>query len=121
MTLCSGHEGVAGVGCGRTFQKVTRQLLAVELDLDPDARPGLGVEGGGHAVVERPVQVRQRGFDQHPGHRQVRGQGRPGRLRGGGGKALEQGKLLGFAVHATGRIGTHGWHLPSGSLSTTAK
>ncbi len=108
------HEGVAGVGPGRALQQVSGQFLSVELDLDPDSGQGFGVEGGGHAVVERPVQVWQRGFDQHPRHRQVRGKGGPGRFRGGGGKALEQGQLLGFAGRAAGRIGTHGSHLPSG-------
>ena len=110
--MCSGTRGWPASDSGRAVQQVSGQFLAVELDLDPDSGHGVGVEGGGDAVVERPVQVGQGGFDQHPGHRQVGRKGGAGRFRGGGGKALEQGQLLGFTGHAAGRIGTHGSHLP---------
>ena len=75
--MCSGTRGWPASDSGGALQEVSGQFLAVELDLDPDAGLGRGVEGGGHAVVEGPVQVRQRGLDQHPGHRQVGGQGGP--------------------------------------------
>jgi hypothetical protein len=110
------HERVAGVGPGGAFQQVAGQFLPVEIDLDPGSGHGFGVEGGRHAVIEWPVQVWQRGFDQHPRHRQLCGKGGPRRFRGGGGKALEQGQLLGLAGRAAGRTGTHGSHLPLGSF-----
>ncbi len=110
--LVQRHQGVAGVGSGGAVQQVSGQFLPVEFDHDPDSGHGVGVEGGGDAVVERPVQVGQRGLDQHPRHRQVGRKGGAGRFRGGGGKTLEQGQLLGFTGRAAGRIGTHGSHLP---------
>ena len=44
--LVQRHEGVAGVGLRAPLQHVSRQFLAVELHLDPDAGLRLRVQGG---------------------------------------------------------------------------
>ena len=63
------HQGMAGIGFLGPLQDVAAQFLAVELHLDPDAGQRRFIEFRGHAVIERPVQVRQGRFDKHPRHR----------------------------------------------------
>ena len=51
---------MAGVGLGRPLKNVAAEFLPAELDLDADAGLGCVSHLRGNAVVERPVQVRQR-------------------------------------------------------------
>ena len=94
------HQDMAGIGFLRPLQDVAAQFLAAELHLDPDARPRRFIEFRRHAVIERPVQVRQGRFDKHPRHRVDAGQRRALSGPGTGGKPLQQGKLQGLVRHA---------------------
>ncbi|BAS09126.1 hypothetical protein AHiyo4_25480 [Arthrobacter sp. Hiyo4] len=68
---------MAGVGFFSPFNDEPGQVLAVEADSYPDAGLRGPVQFGRHAVVERPVQMRQRRLHEDPGHRKVHGQRGP--------------------------------------------
>ena len=89
--LVERHENVPGVGFSYPVQDVAAEFLSVELDLDAHTRLRGVVERRGHAVVKGPVQVRQRGLDEHPGNRQPGCEGgSAGRLRTARREPLEQ-------------------------------
>ena len=68
-----GCQPAGVVGLGRAGDDEAVDVLAGEADLDPGpGHGGLG-HGGGHEVVEGPVEVGQGHVDQHPGHGVDRG------------------------------------------------
>ena len=108
-----GLDPVHDLGLARALEHEARQLLPAEADLDAGARHRRPGQLGRHEVVERAVQVRDVGVQQHPGHgvvlgRQHRAHALGVLARGPGREAREERQLPRALRGVPGALRVHG-------------